>query len=118
MTAINYDPSAALVTLTEAARRHFTAALTGQENNLVRLSTKNSGCSGYAYVLTTVDAPEPDDLVIEPGENLTLAIALNAVDLIRGMEIDVVTEGVNRLVKFNNPNVTAECGCGESFNVD
>ena len=27
-------------------------------------------------------------------------------------------EGVNRSLKFNNPNVTAECGCGESFSVE
>ena len=34
-----------------------------------------------------------------------------------GTELDVAREGRNEGFKFNNPNVKAECGCGESFNV-
>jgi len=37
--------------------------------------------------------------------------------LVNGIEIDFVTEGVNSLFRFRNPNATAECGCGESFTV-
>jgi Fe-S cluster assembly protein SufA/iron-sulfur cluster assembly protein len=37
--------------------------------------------------------------------------------MLKGTEIDLVREGVNEVVKFNNPNVVAECGCGESFSV-
>jgi iron-sulfur cluster assembly accessory protein len=37
--------------------------------------------------------------------------------LVNGIEIDFVTEGVNSLFQFRNPNATAECGCGESFTV-
>ena len=28
-----------------------------------------------------------------------------------------VREGLNEGLQFNNPNVTGECGCGESFTV-
>ena len=48
---------------------------------------------------------------------VTLAIDKNAVQFLRGTEIDLVEEGVNRVVKFRNPNVKGECGCGESFSV-
>ncbi|MEG2663882.1 MAG: iron-sulfur cluster assembly accessory protein, partial [Hafnia sp.] len=34
-----------------------------------------------------------------------------------GTELDFVKEGLNEGFKFNNPNMTSECGCGESFNV-
>ena len=34
-----------------------------------------------------------------------------------GTELDFVREGLNEGFKFNNPNVTANCGCGESFSV-
>lgn len=118
MTVTNFDPSAAAVKLTDAALRHFKAALVGRESKLVRLSTKNSGCSGYTYVLDLVDTAETDDVVMQPSENVRLAIAQDALELVRGTEIDMVVEGVNRTVKFNNPNVAGECGCGESFSVD
>jgi Fe-S cluster assembly protein SufA/iron-sulfur cluster assembly protein len=55
--------------------------------------------------------------VIVESDGLTFAIASDAVTILKGTEIDMVTEGVNRVVKFNNPNVTAECGCGESFSI-
>lgn len=117
MSVTTFDPSAS-VTMTEAALCHFERALAGQENKLVRLSTKASGCTGYAYVLDLVEAAQAEDIVLHPGESVTLAVAPDAIELLRGTEIDLVVEGVNRVVKFNNPNVVAECGCGESFSVN
>ena len=38
-------------------------------------------------------------------------IALN------GIELDYKRQGLNEGFEFNNPNVTAECGCGESFTI-
>ena len=117
MTVSTFDPNTPAVTMTAAALRHFEKALAGKEGMLVRLSTETSGCTGYAYVLDLVESPEPDDLVLQPGEKVTLAVAPDALPLLRGTELDLVTEGVNSVIKFNNPNVVAECGCGESFSV-
>ncbi len=117
MSVSSFDPNTEAVTMTAAAVKHFEKALNGQEGKLVRLATETNGCSGYAYVLDLVDAAEDNDVVLRPDEKLVLAVAADAVDLLRGTEIDMVTEGVNRVVKFNNPNVTGECGCGESFSV-
>ena len=36
---------------------------------------------------------------------------------LRGSELQLVREGVNEGLRFANPNVTSECGCGESFSV-
>lgn len=105
------------VSLTEAAIRHFEAKLANQSGHLVRLSTKVSGCTGYAYVLDVAEQAEEGDTLIKASDKLTLAIAAKALDLIRDTEIDYVKEGINGVVKFNNPNVVNECGCGESFNV-
>lgn len=117
MTVSTFDPAAPAVSLTDAALRHFERALAAQSGKVVRLSTQTSGCTGYAYVLDLVDAPQPEDLVLYPGGGVTLAVDPAAVALVRGTEIDLVTEGVNTVVKFKNPNVVAECGCGESFSV-
>ncbi|MYM63003.1 iron-sulfur cluster assembly accessory protein [Pseudomaricurvus sp. HS19] len=112
-----FDPSAPAVTLTAAALRHFESKLAAQPGKILRLFTETSGCTGYAYRLDFADAPEASDEVLHPGDKVTLAIADDALQLVRGTEIDMVTEGINRVVKFNNPNVVAECGCGESFSV-
>ena len=117
MSVASFDPNEQTITMTAAALRHFEKAIGDKTDKLVRLSTRTSGCTGYAYVLDLVDVPEASDLVLQPGDKVTLAVEQEALPLLRGTEIDMVTEGVNTVVKFNNPNVTAECGCGESFSV-
>jgi len=122
MTVSTFDPSAPAVSITDAALRHFEKKLAqeqakGTQKKLLRLSTAASGCSGYAYVLDMVEEPETSDKLIKSSETVTLAIDESAISILRGTEIDLVVEGVNKVVKFNNPNVIAECGCGESFTV-
>jgi len=41
----------------------------------------------------------------------------DALELIDGTVVDFVIDGLNRTFRFTNPNVTGECGCGESFAV-
>ena len=117
MSVSSFDPNAEAVTMTDAALRHFERAIASTNGKLLRLSTKESGCTGYAYVLDLVDASQPEDVIVQPSDTVTLAVAPDAVTILRGTEIDYVNEGINSVVKFNNPNVTAECGCGESFSV-
>ena len=116
-SVLAFDPNAASVTMTEVAIKHFVSKLSAAGDQVLRLSTKTSGCTGYAYVLDLVMCPQDGDEVINLTDALTLAVAPDALSLLRGTEIDLVTEGVNQVVKFNNPNVVAECGCGESFSV-
>lgn len=121
MSVATFDPSAPAVTMTAAAITHFEKKLAAAQkdgaNKLIRLSTETSGCTGYAYVLDLADAPLEGDEVLTPSAGITLAVAPEAVNILRGTEIDLAIEGINRVVKFNNPNVVAECGCGESFSV-
>ena len=117
MSVATFDPNAAMITATDAALAHFTRSLKDQDATIVRLATETNGCSGYGYVLDLVAAPKEGDVLIELGQNISMAVASDAVTILRGTEIDMVTEGVNRVIKFNNPNVVAECGCGESFSI-
>ncbi|MBM6551689.1 HesB/IscA family protein [Marinomonas ostreistagni] len=116
MATETFDPNQS-VTLTDNARKFFASKLAAQEGALVRLSTKESGCTGYAYVLDIVAAPEAGDAVMD-FDGVKLAIDDESLTLLQGTEIDLVREGINQVVKFNNPNVVAECGCGESFSVN
>jgi len=37
---------------------------------------------------------------------------------LKGTELDYVQNGLNSELIFNNPNISAQCGCGESFSID
>ena len=41
----------------------------------------------------------------------------DSLPLIDGTSVDFVTDGLNRTFRFDNPNVSEACGCGESFTV-
>ena len=121
MTVTSFDPNAETISMTAAAQGYFIKKLAAESkkgsDKIIRLSTKKSGCTGYAYVLDFVDGPEENDDQVEAAAGITLSVAVDALKMLRGTEIDLVTEGINKVIKFNNPNVTAECGCGESFSV-
>ena len=57
-----------------------------------------------------------NDLVFED-KGVTLVVDPEALPLIDGTEVDFVKNGLNEAFSFRNPNVTGECGCGESFNI-
>lgn len=82
----------------------------------LRVAVKTSGCSGYAYALEFADAPSDEDLRFE-SEGVTLLVDARSLPMIDGTQLDWVREGLNEGFKFNNPNASATCGCGESFAV-
>ncbi|MEG0055374.1 iron-sulfur cluster assembly protein IscA [Hafnia sp.] len=82
----------------------------------LRLGVRTSGCSGMAYVLEFVDAPNEDDVVFED-KGVRVIVDGKSLAYLDGTQLDFVKEGLNEGIKFNNPNMTSECGCGESFNV-
>jgi len=82
----------------------------------LRLTIKTSGCSGYAYALEFVDQLDPQDMTFQT-EGVQLVVDGNSLPLIDGTELDWAREGLNEGFKFNNPNATNTCGCGESFTV-
>lgn len=117
MSVETFVPSTTVISLTNSAVKHFEKKVAAKPGSVIRLSTKVSGCTGYAYVLDLADAPESGDELVEASDALTVAVAQDAIQFVRNTEIDYVQEGVNGVIKYNNPNVVDECGCGESFNI-
>lgn len=105
------------ITFTDKALKHFHLQLEKAQQNAVRLSVKRSGCSGYRYDLAFVEEKEANDIDISQND-VPIFVAEDAVSYLDGMEIDLVTKGLNHQISFHNPNATATCGCGESFAVD
>ena len=82
----------------------------------LRLGVKQTGCSGYAYVVSYADEVGAADLVFEEA-GVKVIVDRDSLKFVDGTEIDFVRTGLNEAFKFRNPNVRGECGCGESFNV-
>ncbi|MFT5887714.1 MAG: iron-sulfur cluster assembly protein [Zhongshania sp.] len=105
------------VSVTSAAAGHIKKQMTGRGRGLgIRVAVRTSGCSGMAYVLEFVDEPQVEDQVFER-DGAAVYIDPKSMVYLEGTELDFVKEGLNEGLKFNNPNVSAECGCGESFTV-
>ena len=82
----------------------------------LRLGVTQTGCSGYSYVINYADDIDAGDIVFED-KGIKVVVDPEALALIDGTEVDFVKNGLNEAFSFRNPNVTGECGCGESFNV-
>ncbi|MFK7977297.1 MAG: iron-sulfur cluster assembly protein IscA [Halioglobus sp.] len=105
------------VSITESAAMHVAGQLESRGSGLgIRLGVTTSGCSGMAYVLEFVDELAEEDQVFE-GHGVKVIVDPKSLVYLEGTELDFVKEGLNEGLQFRNPNVSAECGCGESFTV-
>ncbi len=108
------------VELTEKAAEHIRTMLDKRGHGAgLRLSTKESGCSGYSYVVDYADDKDitEDDVVFE-SHGASVIVDKKNLQLIDGLEIDYVTDNpLDQGFEFRNPNVKNMCGCGESFTV-
>ncbi len=106
-----------MITLTESAINRVRDMMNKRQSGVgLRIGVVKSGCSGYSYALDYADEVASDDVVIEQGD-VKVVINEEAMPVLDGMELDFIREGLNQSFKFINPNVTSECGCGESFSV-
>jgi len=105
------------IELTASAAKRIQSQLAKRGKGVgLRIGVKKSGCSGYAYVLDYADAAGPDDTVFD-AHGATVVVAREHLAFLDGLTLDFQRDGLNEAFKFRNPNVTGECGCGESFAV-
>ena len=78
------------------------------------LALKKGGCAGMEYTMEFVDQIDNHDEVIEQ-DGARVMIAPMAQMFLFGTEIDYESSLLESGFKFNNPNVTEACGCGESI---
>ena len=106
------------ITLTEAAAQHITAHITERGQGIgLRFGVTRTGCSGFAYEVDVADHLAREDVLLE-NRGVTVVVNIEHLPLLEGTEIDFVRQGLSDSFRFRNPNVSGECGCGESFSVD
>lgn len=105
------------ITLTESAARRIDAQIAKRGKGLgLRVGVKKSGCSGYAYTMDYADDIGAEDQVFE-AHGAKLVVKAEHLPVLEGLTLDWQKQGLNESFKFLNPNVKAQCGCGESFAV-
>ncbi|WP_250656985.1 HesB/IscA family protein [Alkalimarinus coralli] len=122
MSTEQYTPDVN-ITMTESAIKHIRKEIAKKPDcQGIRLRLETSGCSGYMYETSLVSKEEAleqqdNDQIFTPSDDVKLFVSKKHLPILNGTEIDFVTQGLNSVLHFNNPNATAECGCGESFTV-
>ena len=107
-------PGKQAVTLTPAAIRQITRLMEKQGSAGLRIGVKKGGCAGMEYTMDYVADVNPMDEVVEK-DGARVMIAPMAQMFLFGTEIDFETSLLESGFKFNNPNVSEACGCGESI---
>ena len=105
------------IKLTESAAQQIQKQLAKRGHGVgLRVGVKKVGCSGFAYTYDYADELKPDDQVFEH-HGTKLVVDEKSLDFLKGSTLDYVRETLKQAFKFENPNVDATCGCGESFSM-
>ncbi|MCK0170660.1 iron-sulfur cluster assembly accessory protein [Aliiroseovarius sp. S1123] len=110
-------PGKSPITMTPAAEAQIARLMEKDGHKGLRIGVKKGGCAGMEYTMDYVDEVEPHDEVVEQGDARVM-IAPMAQMFLFGTEIDYEISLLESGFKFNNPNVTEACGCGESIKFD
>ena len=103
--------------LTEAAAQQIRKSLAGRGRGIgLRVGVKRVGCSGYAYTFDYADAVNDGDVTFGSGD-ARLVVAGEHLKFLDGSTLDFAREGLRQYYRFDNPQATNTCGCGESFGI-
>ena len=101
----------------DKAIEHFTKSLDKRGNGLgIQIGVRKAGCSGYEYFFDFVDEIKLDLKVFEKN-NCKIFVDEQSLSFLKGTLVDYSEDGLNKGIKFENPNAKAVCGCGESFTI-
>ena len=106
------------ITLTESAANRVLSHLETKDDCIgLKLGVKTSGCSGLAYIIDYAKDAEEGERIFE-SKGVKVMVSEEHLDFLNGTQIDYVEDGLSAAFHFSNPNVTEQCGCGESFTVN
>ena len=82
------------------------------KGSFFRIAIKGGGCSGFQYDFSVDKKPQEDDLKFE-----NILIDKTSADMLKGSEVDYVSELIGNSFKISNPKSKYSCGCGVSFSL-
>jgi iron-sulfur cluster assembly accessory protein len=108
-----------LVSLTSSAAAKIKQLMAEEPEGdaaVLRIAVQGGGCSGFQYALGFDRGPQEGDNELHM-DGVDVVVDPFSAPYLAGTEIDWV-EGLQAGFAINNPNVSASCGCGHSFQVE
>ncbi len=90
------------------------AAKRGTPDAAIRLGVRGGGCTGFAYVFEWEDGEGGEKDRFFTSNGVRVVVDPKSLLYLEGTELDYVKSLMGHGFKFNNPNVSGSCGCGES----
>ena len=101
------------IKFTDKALKQINTLLSKKDKgSFFRIAIKGGGCSGFQYEFTFDQSKAADDLNFE-----NILIEKASADLLKGSEVDYVSELIGEQFKITNPQTKSSCGCGVSFSL-
>ena len=107
------------ISITERAVKEVKRIIEDQnlpETTALRVGVKGGGCSGFSYTLGFDDTFSEIDQITEIGD-IKIVCDPKSFLYLNNTEVDFEESLMGRGFKFQNPNASKSCGCGESFSV-
>jgi iron-sulfur cluster assembly protein len=106
-----------IVSLTPAAAAKISQLLAGEEDvSVLRVAIEGGGCSGFQYGLGFDRGAQEGDHEFEC-EGVKVVVDPFSAPYLMGARVDYLETIQESGFKIENPNATASCGCGHSFQV-
>lgn len=108
----------ATIDITQAAAKEIKRIQSSRQkpDSQFRLRVKTGGCSGFLYCLDLDEVSQQDDRVCE-SNGISILIDEASYPLIKGLKLDYSEDLMGGGFRFQNPQASAICGCGQSFQI-
>ena len=101
------------IKFTDKAIKQVNKLLSKKDNGtFFRIAIKGGGCSGFKYDFSFDNKIDKEDL-----EFNKIIIDRTSANLLKGSQVDYVSELIGESFKISNPQTKSSCGCGVSFSL-
>ena len=101
------------IKFTDKALKQINSLLSKKDKgSFFRIAIKGGGCSGFQYEFTIDSSKTDDDLNFK-----NILIDKTSAGLLKGSQVDYVSELIGSQFKITNPQSKSSCGCGVSFSL-
>ena len=113
MNDVNYIPA---FSLTESAAKRIMHLLKTETGPYFRVQVDGGGCSGFQYKFEFDSEKQDDDLELKQ-HGVSVLIDEMSMPFLEKAQLDYKEELIGSYFAVENPNATANCGCGTSFSI-
>ena len=107
-----------MITLTDSAKERVKDLLAKDPmKSGLRVQVVGGGCGGLEYKLDLADGPGEGDKVFD-GDGFQVYVDMKSYLFVANSVLDWRDDLMGTSFKFDNPQATGTCGCGESFYVE